>query len=517
MALKILLKAASSVLVILCGASSLATAGQEVTAQKGPQAESAGSPRNLLIRSYFASQQLVPGERAMALMYLALTAGAIEPAYNRLWSEELFHSALQLPRDWNRVAYEKNALEALSQSDPQLALQLFSQMDDPIPTESGKFPEDVRAFAARRVFGTYWNLKGPAGLEEITSQARHLGDTGQYPYVAMIAIVRDLAPSSQNEAEAVFNEAVGYFSRGSRFGSANPDFVQFLNGVWDVLPSTLKHMALGAAVDQLTRESSSDSNFRGRSRTRSKVVEFKDRNRQLLFELLPRIEEVDPQWAKRITDKESWLTGATEPGGVRRSDSALIPDADAAPPDRLGAAENLLIQQQTLSQVEQEVNHDPDAALITSGSLTNPEFEAIALADIAVGFAKKDPAKGGKLLGKARDIISTLKGTPGKVAALFAVAKAEYALGNRKGMATSWSRAVDLGEELFQQDMETHPGGLAYQAGSFNTLEEMLRFGGAVDPQMALAALGGMQNQLLQVYLPIFAADGIFRHDQLHR
>jgi hypothetical protein len=505
-------------LCLFWGASFLPSAAQDAPPSNPPQPDGSKSAQTLLIQSYIASQQLVPQERAMVLMYLALTATPIEPAYNRLWSEELFYFAFQLPQNWNRVAYEKNALEALSESDPVLALELLGRVEDPIPTDSGSFPEDVRAFAAQKVFLAYWQRKGQAHLDEIRAQGQHLGATGQYPYVAMIPIVLDLARSNENLAEAVFNEAATYFSRGSRFDSANPDFLQFLNSVWEVLPAPLKHQALDVAVTQLTRQpvSSPDEKFRGTSRTSSHGAEFTDQNRQLLFELLPRIREVDPQWAKRLLDKEPWLVAATESGGIHRSDSAVIQNASSASPEQMAAAEQRLRQRQTLAQVEREAGKDPSGALLTSRSLTDPEFQAVALANIAAGFAKNNPATAGQLLDQANGITSKLKGSPEKVTALFAKAKADYALHDLKAMQTSWTGAFDIGQELFQEDIETHPDRLAYQAACFDNLANLAKFGGKVEPQMVLQAIGVVRNQLLRAYLPIFAAEGIFDHQQMH-
>lgn len=479
--------------------------------------ESNDSPRNLLIGSYLASQQLLPEERAMVLMQLAISAAEIEPAYNRLWSQELFNSAFQLPLNWNRLAYEKNALEALSESDPLLALQLFDQMDNPIPTDSGSFPEDVRAFAAQRVFSAYWKKKGLAGLDEITAQAQQLGDSGQYPYVAMIPIVLDLAKSSQNRSEALFNEAASYFSRGSRFDSANPDFVQFLNGVWDILPALLKHQGLQVAVDQLTRQQSTDADaaYRGKSRTKSADVQFTDRNKQLLFDLLPRIREVDGQWAKRLVDNDPFLAGAMESGGIQRSSSATLQGISSASPAQMATAEGRLAQRQIFSQVEQQAGKDPDDALLTSRSITDPELQAIALADIAAGFAKKDPGKASKFLSQANSITAELKDNPAKVMALFAITKADHELNDQKAMQTAWNRAFDLGQQLFQEDIEAHPVRLAYQAACFDTLRNLAKFGGKFDPPMIMQGLRKVQNQLLRAYLPISAADGIFQYDQL--
>jgi len=57
---------------------------------------------------------------------------------------------------------------------------------------------------------------------------------------------------------------------------------------------------------------------------------------------------------------------------------------------------------------------------------------------------------------------------------------------------------------------------LAYRAACFDNLANLAKYGGKVEPQMVLQAIGVVRNQLLQAYLPIFAAEGIFDHQQMH-
>jgi hypothetical protein len=488
------------------------------SAQETPKFQPTASvtPESLLIQSYIASQQLVPEERSMALMYLAMSAASIQPAYNRLWSEELFYSAFQLPRTWNRVAYEKNALAALSDTDPPRAFQLFGLMDNPIPMDSGALPEDVRAFGASRVFSAYWKVKGHEALDEIRAQAEHLGETGEYPYTAMTPIILDLAHSSPNEAEIVFNEAVTYFSRGSRVVAANRDFVEMLNALWNSLSAPVKHEGLDVAVSQLSQPppSNGDESVRGKAQTKSQSVEFTDRNRQLLFELIPRIREVDPAWAKRLVDSSPSLAAAMESGGIQRSETLSIQNVSSASPNQITAAESLLMQERTFAEVKEQAAQDPDAALVLSGSLTNPGFRAAALAQVAASLAVKDPKKAQKLLDQSKDIVSGLKDTPAKVAALCAVAEAYYAFKDEKGLQSAWSDALSLGEELIEEDLQVHPGKATYQSQCFEMLADLMRFGGRIDPQMAVQGLHGLQNQQLLVYLPIFTANGIVEGQQ---
>jgi hypothetical protein len=450
----------------------------------------------------------------MALQYLARSAGAVEPTYNRLWSEELFFYALQLPRNWNRLAFQKNALEALASSDPVRSMQLFGTMEDPIPLDSGRFPEDVRAFAARIVFPAYWKQTGVEGFDEIRSKAQFLGNTGQYPYAAIASIERDLAHSEDLRAQVLFRDAVSYFSRGSHFDNAGKEYVELLNAVWDILSAPLKHQAITAAVTKLTQPPpSGDFDYRGTVRNKTSVIQFSDQHQQLLFELMPRIREVDPQTAERLMQKNPSFAAAED---SQSGESGIITNVSSASPRQLATSQVRLTQFQTLARITNEVDSDPEMAVLDARSLTIPELKVRAFAQIAASLATKDPARASELLGHANESDKTLKNesTEDTVLALFARAKANYALHDRGGTRTAWTNGFELAEELFRQDLETHPNLQAYEASCFDTLMDGVKFGAEIDPAMALGALRSVRNQLLQTYLPIAAAEGISSHDK---
>jgi hypothetical protein len=505
----------SSLLILISTGSCVSSLAQSVPSATSAQSDQSIYPQALLIRSYVASQQLVPEERAMALVFLARSAGSIEPAYNRLWSEELFFYAFRLPRNWNRLAFEKNALESLAASDPERAMQLFGQMEDPIPQDSGRFPEDLRAFAARTIFPAFWKFKGLQGFDEIRARAQLLGSTGQYPYVGIAPLVRELADSEDPRAEVMLGDAVSHFSQGSRFDSAAKEYVELLNEVWSILSAPLKRQAITAAVTQLTQPpTAGDFIYRGTARTKSNVVEFTNQNQQLLFELIPRIREVDPQLADRLLEKNPSFAAAEN---TQSTEGGMITNVSAASPAQVAEAQSRLGQSQILARVENETGTNPALALSDAQSLTRPDFRALALAKIAARLAATDPARASELLGQASDSTKGLKDSEEKVVALFARAKASYALHDRASMQATWTHALELGEELFQEDLEAHPSMQAYQATCFDALTEGVKFGADADPEMALGALRTVRNELLQTYLPIAAAEGIYSHSQLRR
>jgi hypothetical protein len=479
------------------------------------QTDAGNSPQALLIRSYIDSQQLTPEERAMALQFLARSAGSIEPAYNRLWSEELFFLAFRLPRNWNRLAFEKNALEALATTDPIRAMQLFGQLEDPIPLDSGKYPEDVRAFAARTVFPAYWKQKGPDGFDEIRAKAQFLGSTGEYPYAAAGWVARELANAKDVRAEILLGDAVSRFGQGSRFDNTNRECVEFLDGAWEFLSAALKRQAVVAVVGLLTQPTpSSDFIYRGSVRAKTGAVDFTDQNQQLLFQIMPRIRQVDPDLADQLVKKNPTL-GAS--GGKQEAEGGVIANVSSSTPTQLATAQNQLAQSQILGRVQKELDSNPDLAMSDAQLLTNPQLRTLAFAQIAARLAASDPAKASVLLGQTKDNVKSQGDSEDKVAALFARARASHALKDHEGMQAAWMHAVELGAELFQEDLEAHPDMQAYQATCFDELMEGFQFGATVEPDMALGALKAVRNQLLEIYLPIAMAEGIQSRAAVHR
>ena len=81
------------------------------SATAGATAQVSVTPESLLIDSYIAGKDFDHEERAIQLTLLTSASAKIQPAFDRLWSEELFQLSFQLPMTWNRVADEKNALQ----------------------------------------------------------------------------------------------------------------------------------------------------------------------------------------------------------------------------------------------------------------------------------------------------------------------------------------------------------------------------------------------------------------------
>jgi hypothetical protein len=292
-------------------------------------------------------------DRIFYLIGLTGKAAVTNPRKAVAWSKELFSLAFSMPVGWDRIAAEKNALVPLSKIDPELAINLFSKVEVPEPDPDGEFPEDVRADAAIEIFSNYWRFAGSTGLPRIESLARHIGDTGEYPYRAMGRIVKKLVglPGTEGNIKGnkIFSEAVTYYLRGSKFLNRDQEFLEFLQNAKSAASEAEYQQALRIFVNRLTTEAPKDENYIAEIGTAGRTFRFADENRTLLFRTLPLIAETNVVWAQELMRRYAELRHASErivyiAGGVVRGNPNQW---------QLAALQNEVLQRSLLRNVQE--------------------------------------------------------------------------------------------------------------------------------------------------------------------
>lgn len=484
---------------------SQAPSGTEPAAEPAPRM----NPTNILIESYLAGQQLTVDERAFQLLRLAEVATKLDPTLCRLWSEELFRLAFRLPMDWNRVAHEKNAVATLALVDPIRAFELFGSIDNPVADAHGIISEDVRAHAAHTVFNAYWTRKGTAAFDGIRQQAQHLGDTGAYPYLAIVPVLHDLVRLGDPRAESLFGDALAYYPQNVRVENNDEEFVKFLNAVWQDVSASLRKGALEVAVAQLTTKKNATNDneiYRARAVNGRQQAEFTSRSEKLLADLLPKIRQIDPDLAARLTEQYPNI-GRPDPG-AKMTEITVIRSQNSSDADVQAAQSSLLLARQ-VGQIGQIAANDPNHALDLAASITDPEFHTEALSAACVAMDPSDTKCSADLMDRMRDDISRIKDPAAKLRALVALARASAARRDLKTLRSALGEGFDLGQELFERDAGARPGTLAYQLVGFDELCNLTEAGMRADPDTTLARLATAQNQLLQAYLPLEAAEAL--------
>ena len=483
---------------------------------KGHAAGLGATPEDLLWRSYVGGRSLPLEERCSLLLSLAQASAPMHSprarALSKSWSRELFRRASDLPPSWNRTAFLKNSLETLSATDPGGAFDLLPRLDAPEGGDVGSLPEDLRAFAARTVFPRLLDVRGVAALGAIRLEARRIGSTGEYPYAAMGIISKRLGERKHaDEVQSIFREALEFYGKGPRVRSSNEEFISYLEGDWPYLPSPLQDEALRVVVAHLTRREEPDPRFSHITRiaTDRGTISFHDNRTALLYSVLPKVRQLDPDWASRLEDEYPDLKQPAVGGGEQYSSNMMVVNTTGAPSDQVAAVLSNLQQWAVLSQLRQEATSDPQQAANLLSSLSNPGLRSQALASLATGFATKDPGRAADLLTGAQKAADALPAQMSKLRALTALAEAAVALRDLPRAEQAMDEAFDLGEELLGEELDVHPGETVYSSEALDELSKDARLGAKIAFPYTAARLDHVKNEVLQAYLLIAAAEGL--------
>jgi hypothetical protein len=490
--------------------------GQEGRTQETVTRSQEQPSERLLVDAYIAGMNLAPQDRAFLLATLSSAAAKIQPSFCRLWTEELFKLSFKLPVSWNRIVYEKNAVVSLSAVDPLRAFEMFGQIEAPVPMRSGALPEDVRADAANTVFFNYWNSRGIAALADIRSEAERVGESGQYPYVAIAPILVEVGKRKddyRNAAILLFSDALTFYARGSKFGTEDDNFLAFLDEVWTVIPGNLLQQALAIAVKHLLQNLRLPAGeaFSGQVNSKNGMAQFGSPAEQNLYELLPKIREIDPAWAKELIEGNPFLSQAGAGTGKSSSSGSVIIhfNASETPGDELPSIKNQADETARFNAAISAAAGNPDEALrIASGLSVGPKLQVYA--QVAAELASSHPELSARLTREVQNNLDSIPGEATKFHTLVNLASAVAAAHDSKGFVEIFARVFRLGEELFEEDLQSHPGKLVQQTDSFEGLNKLTQLGIKVNSTVTLSRVEKVENDALRANLLAIAASALY-------
>ncbi|MGH9860147.1 MAG: hypothetical protein ACRD5F_09015 [Candidatus Acidiferrales bacterium] len=492
----------------LCVALVIASAGGRTGTQQ-PDLAPDKSPSEILIQSYLVASDFTLGERAFYLVRLGESAASIEPVLARLWAEEAFQLTFRLPKSHDRLALQKNALVNLVKVDARRALELFGELDDPVPV-GGVIHEDVRADGARTVFPVVWKKLGDTSGQALREHARHLGDTGQFPYSAFVPILRDVAPVDAFLAESIFLDAQGFYTRGSVVRTNHEEFARFVSQLWGVLPRPLTSQALRLLVQRLTtaERQALGETYLAHVHSEKGAAALDSEADRLLLGLLPLIRAVDPNWAERLLDERPALRGAVSLAkeGHRIEDVVIRGQGS---PSEVESLQRSALERNRLGEIEKLADSDAAAALALSASLMDASARAAAYARVAAALHRTDPARASRLLEEATEVAHGVADERKKVKVLTAITKAHLARNDKPSFRASLKRTFALATELIQQDLDAYPTKAAIFTRGFPELSELVRAGARLDPEHTLPAVQTVREPRILAHLLIDVAVGL--------
>jgi len=482
--------------------------GKGQTAAVGKHRSAKSEPLDLLIQSYLLSKNFVPGERAFLLMRLTQEApDAADRGHIRTWCAELFRVIDTLPsNEENKVAIRANALKALARVDIKQALQLFDTVGD-LPSD---LSDDPRAYVAISIFAAAYRSEGIHIIPELRSHALKLAATGEYPYLAMLPIAQAESKRKTPAATELFADGLRAYKTGSTVQrKSNKDFVTFIKGLHGDLPKPLVREALETCVGKLLDDRQRDSErYFARVQTATGSFVFSSESDELLLNLTPLLKTYDPQLLDELGKEHPAVTvlngASTNPVST---ESATV--RGNPPSSEIHRLETEALQRDRLNNILETASENPEQARTQAEALSDPGMRAVAEAAIAAGYASKNKELSSAAYGRSKSSLPRLTDDQTRLELLAGLAEAAAANNDLPELMEVVERGLDLGSELFQEDMDAHPGKSAIFFDKFDDLSRLVHVGVKMSPGNTLTLMDQLTNPVLRAYLLVDAAQAL--------
>jgi hypothetical protein len=457
------------------------------------------SPFELLGQAYQLAGQYSPGEHARHMEMLISAASRMRHPSVKQWVTEFFQLTQNLPNGHHRLYLQKDALTALSQVDPEQALRLLGQLEPlsvALPANSSP-SQDLRAEAASLIFVRYWKNAASPDVAAIRAVAEYLSQTGQYPFIGIASILRDVAAKDPLAAESLFFQGIEHYQRVDPNSFMHSVISSLLNAGKNVVPDSQLQMGIGIVVDRLLAQAD--------QMPRGMFMGVRSMAGSILRDLLPLVKEFRPDLEKQILGK--------------------YPDLREAPTDR-GANPKALPERVRVGSVQRLARSDPHAALEMSSRFRDPSLRAAALAGvIQEGLQRKDPAQAASVLKEIEAIYDSFdpEDEVRRLGVLVSLARGQAARDDPRLWETL-SRGLDVAEDLFVAQMRQPMSGEerdryssaglterpADSSAGFNLANDLMRLAAREETANALGWLSQPHDPVLKSYLLISAAEGLW-------
>ncbi|MGH9670190.1 MAG: hypothetical protein ACRD3A_08775 [Terriglobales bacterium] len=459
----------------------------------------------MLERSYAVGEHLVPEERGWLDWRLAEVAGQHYRQLTISFTKDGLRSAGEAPRTWNRLALQKNLLVALATVDPAEAIRQLGTLEPPVSTAAGTFPEDVRSHAAKLIFLAYLKKRGANGLPTVTRVAHYLGETGQYPYAAIGAIIHSGIPPSA--ATALASTSVERYRTPSKFQRETKDFIEFLQLAEGKVPASILREGGRLALDRLRSNSQQTSGkFLAAIRSKTESVTLTSETQVYLAELLPILQLIDPESISKELKSDpttaALLRVTSEPHHLEAT--MLHTEEQPAPQAQLRG-----IERSRLSTIRVIASEKPAQAAALADELTIPPFRVAGLARAAGGYSNQERKEGLALLTRAANEWEKLESASAKLSAGAEIVDAAQKLKETSIFRQMFGKLFAIGEELVSEQLDAKPAALLADCEGFDELSQLANLGSRFDPAWTYEEVSAVRNDALKAFLLAEMADGL--------
>jgi len=460
----------------------------------------------LLTRAYSLTKQTSDAEKAYILARLAEASTKTFPQRSKDWATETFSVTAGLPNDMQRAQNEISALNALAENDADAALDLLAKLETPKDRDGQPVP-DLRNGVTTMLFQRYWQKNGMDGVDKLTAAARQLGESGAYPYMAISMLIRQVKAKNPDKAKDLINEALAYFNRRQTAGFANDQFAMFLRQNRAEIPTPLLKDLLEKLVAQAiaTKDDPSVQSSMVMANEKGAAAKLNSAASILMFSLMPMINDLDPDWAKKLETQYQELKAAADvarAGEQRVTISRGFNAGGGAPP-------RAMMEEMQSMEIDDISQRDPQRALKMNAELTDPSVRAASGARLAAVIAKSNPEQADELLKKAKEAIADAKEPADKLRILVGLAQAQAAMNDKAAFETTLQSGYSLGEDLFRKGLDKNPNAPLFTQPGFDAMSRLTMSAVRVDYAATMNRIDAVRSPVLQALLLITAAEGL--------
>lgn len=477
---------------------------KETPASKKAKADRDALAESLLDRAYGLTKQTSDAEKAYILSRLSEASSKSSPQKSKEWANETFSVTANLPNDMQRSQVEIAALQSLAENDADHALELMSKLETPQGRDGQPVP-DVRSGVATMLFQRYWQKKGVDGIDTLTAAARQMGEAGSYPYMAIGLLIRQVKRKDSDKSAALLQEALSYFNRRQTSGSGNDQFAMFLRQNREDIPAPLLKDLLEKLVNQALATKDDASTQMVLQTESGQSAKLNSAASILLFQLMPMIRNIDPDWAKKLETDYQELRAAADfarSGEQRMMVTRGVGGNGGAPP-------RAMMEEMRAMEIDELSTSDPQRALKMNAELTDPSVRAASGARLAASISKSNPEQAAELLKKAKEAIAEAKDPADKLRILVGLAQAQAAMNDKVAFETSLQSGFTLGEDLFRKGLDKNPTAPVFSQPGFDAMSRLTMSSVRMDYATTMARIDAIRSPLLQALMLITAAEGL--------
>ena len=251
------------------------------------------------------------------------------PDQSKAWADEVLITR-GLSNDNARGQYEMTALAGYGRERPGPCPATSSPDVSPGANEDGNPLPDLRGAAATGLFQKYFQKKGEGGLPALQTTARQLGELGLYPFMAMGPIIRNVNQKDPEKAQSLMYESLVYFPRLKQSDMSGQQMAMFLRMNQNLISKPVMKDVLTQLVDKaLATKKDSDNGMTTTISTNGNTATLQGASNLMMFQLMPLIKDVDPEWAKKLETENEQLRNAViaqqnSPSGNNRVQIGMV-------------------------------------------------------------------------------------------------------------------------------------------------------------------------------------------------